>query len=103
MLYFFFFFQAEDGIRDGTVTGVQTCLFRSHDDAGGIEIVFGAEAVAGRARAVGRIEAEGARLKLRDGNAAIGASELFGEDVVLAADDGDGDEAGGELEGGGDR
>src|SRR5712692_10531767 len=24
-----FFFQAEDGIRDGTVTGVQTCLFRS--------------------------------------------------------------------------
>src|SRR5207245_3193194 len=26
---FFFFFQAEDGIRDATVTGVQTCLFRS--------------------------------------------------------------------------
>src|SRR6266568_3801574 len=26
----FFFFQAEDGIRDGTVTGVQTWLFRSH-------------------------------------------------------------------------
>src|SRR4051794_41880321 len=24
-LYFFFFFQAEDGIRDGRVTGVQTC------------------------------------------------------------------------------
>src|SRR5689334_24993271 len=24
-LKFFFFFQAEDGIRDGTVTGVQTC------------------------------------------------------------------------------
>src|SRR6266481_6792158 len=24
-LIFFFFFQAEDGIRDGTVTGVQTC------------------------------------------------------------------------------
>src|SRR6266568_5486072 len=24
-LCFFFFFQAEDGIRDGTVTGVQTC------------------------------------------------------------------------------
>src|SRR5438309_109008 len=23
--YLFFFFQAEDGIRDGTVTGVQTC------------------------------------------------------------------------------
>src|SRR2546430_13428541 len=25
MCYFFFFFQAEDGIRDLTVTGVQTC------------------------------------------------------------------------------
>src|SRR5438309_12083690 len=24
-----FFFQAEDGIRDGTVTGVQTCALRS--------------------------------------------------------------------------
>src|SRR5207248_6340801 len=24
-IYFFFFFQAEDGIRDRTVTGVQTC------------------------------------------------------------------------------
>src|SRR5207245_4540973 len=23
--YYFFFFQAEDGIRDATVTGVQTC------------------------------------------------------------------------------
>src|SRR5579862_1026163 len=25
MSFLFFFFQAEDGIRDGTVTGVQTC------------------------------------------------------------------------------
>src|SRR5438034_4720788 len=25
MIYFFFFFQAEDGIRDHCVTGVQTC------------------------------------------------------------------------------
>src|SRR2546425_4746584 len=25
MLFFFFFFQAEDGIRDKLVTGVQTC------------------------------------------------------------------------------
>src|SRR6266545_6888089 len=25
LLYFFFFFQAEDGIRDKLVTGVQTC------------------------------------------------------------------------------
>src|SRR5207253_6839063 len=27
-----FFFQAEDGIRDGHVTGVQTCAFRSARD-----------------------------------------------------------------------
>src|SRR5690348_18295213 len=25
VMFFFFFFQAEDGIRDGRVTGVQTC------------------------------------------------------------------------------
>src|SRR5688572_31716775 len=33
MLFFFFFFQAEDGIRDLTVTGVQTCalpILRRH-------------------------------------------------------------------------
>src|SRR5438309_3014772 len=29
LCFFFFFFQAEDGIRDGTVTGVQRVLFRS--------------------------------------------------------------------------
>src|SRR6202023_4164579 len=28
-LLFFFFFQAEDGIRDWSVTGVQTCALRS--------------------------------------------------------------------------
>src|SRR6266404_1988499 len=28
-IFFFFFFQAEDGIRDKLVTGVQTCVFRS--------------------------------------------------------------------------
>src|SRR5436305_15185090 len=29
ILCFFFFFQAEDGIRDADVTGVQTCALRS--------------------------------------------------------------------------
>ena len=29
MSYFYFFFQAEDGIRDRDVTGVQSVLFRS--------------------------------------------------------------------------
>src|SRR5207253_7866253 len=31
----FFFFQAEDGIRDGHVTGVQTCALPIWDAAGG--------------------------------------------------------------------
>src|SRR5438309_4999472 len=36
---FFFFFQAEDGIRDGTVTGVQTCALPiSTEDAEALEI-----------------------------------------------------------------
>src|SRR5437868_12259958 len=33
MLYFFFFFQAEDGIRDRNVTGVQTCALPIYVDA----------------------------------------------------------------------
>src|SRR6266568_9671518 len=33
--FFFFFFQAEDGIRDGTVTGVQTCALPICGPAGG--------------------------------------------------------------------
>src|SRR6266568_6102610 len=33
-LLFFFFFQAEDGIRDGTVTGVQTCALPIYHRAG---------------------------------------------------------------------
>src|SRR5689334_23845599 len=31
MINVFFFFQAEDGIRDGTVTGVQTCALPISD------------------------------------------------------------------------
>src|SRR5215510_10213117 len=31
---FFFFFQAEDGIRDGHVTGVQTCALPIYDRPG---------------------------------------------------------------------
>src|SRR5438309_4004083 len=35
MCFSFFFFQAEDGIRDGTVTGVQTCALPISDDPAG--------------------------------------------------------------------
>src|SRR2546430_14900759 len=34
LFYFFFFFQAEDGIRDLTVTGVQTCALPIYHDDG---------------------------------------------------------------------
>src|SRR2546427_6776747 len=34
MLFFVFFFQAEDGIRDLTVTGVQTCALPISSDSG---------------------------------------------------------------------
>src|SRR6266487_1299445 len=47
VICFFFFFQAEDGIRDGRVTGVQTCalpiLRRQLDDDVGIRIAASRE------------------------------------------------------------
>src|SRR5579875_4126665 len=50
---FFFFFQAEDGIRDHCVTGVQTCAFRSRPHnmteaighAGGADVVMASYAL----------------------------------------------------------
>src|SRR6516164_10338800 len=48
IIYMFFFFQAEDGIRDGTVTGVQTCalpIFRyGRPDATDEEVLHAAVA-----------------------------------------------------------
>src|SRR3989449_4422270 len=35
-IVFFFFFQAEDGIRDVAVTGVQTCALPIYAEAGGV-------------------------------------------------------------------
>src|SRR6266542_5355231 len=35
VVYFCFFFQAEDGIRDATVTGVQTCALPISPDSSG--------------------------------------------------------------------
>src|SRR5689334_24211018 len=53
--FFFFFFQAEDGIRDGTVTGVQTCALPIFS-GGGCAIATASaslmtDAVKGRSRA----------------------------------------------------
>src|SRR2546429_9641065 len=62
MCYFFFFFQAEDGIRDVAVTGVQTCAlpilyrwYRAEHYARRVELIrehlphaaIGADAIAG--------------------------------------------------------
>ena len=72
------------------------------DDFCGIEIVFGTEAVAFRAGAIRRIETEGTGLKLRNGKAAIGASQFFRKGVFAAADNSNSDEALRQFQGRGD-
>ena len=37
-VFFFFFFQAEDGIRDWSVTGVQTCALPLYLELGGSNV-----------------------------------------------------------------
>src|SRR5208282_6104131 len=49
---FFFFFQAEDGIRDATVTGVQTCALPIYAAGQPVEEVSRQGLVAGRDRRV---------------------------------------------------
>src|SRR6267143_4009851 len=46
-LHLFFFFQAEDGIRDGTVTGVQTCALPICLYRAALWVLLGANLVAG--------------------------------------------------------
>src|SRR5260370_23231909 len=45
---FFFFFQAEDGIRDSSVTGVQTCALPISTFPGGIRLATKNESGLGR-------------------------------------------------------
>src|SRR2546429_7532662 len=76
MLQHFFFFQAEDGIRDVAVTGVQTCalpifsrvLAESAKEAG----------------AVIRTEAEVAEIRIKDG-AVAGVVLKDGEEIAVEA------------------
>ena len=84
--------------RAGAEPAIEKRLRPIYDHARGIEFVFRAEAVTFGAGAVGRIEAERARLGQRHRNAAIRAGKFFGIDMLFAADDGDGDETVGELE-----
>src|SRR5207248_6047162 len=85
-LFFFFFFQAEDGIRDRTVTGVQTCasdltisvfgqppdrdLIRRYLDAGAARVIVRPESMktdAAMAAQIGR-----ASCRARGGAWAVG-------------------------------
>src|SRR6266481_8567698 len=55
---FFFFFQAEDGIRDGTVTGVQTCalpIFAIIEPAPGAVVASGLVLVRGTVAGGGEV------------------------------------------------
>src|SRR2546425_8043972 len=52
---FFFFFQAEDGIRDKLVTGVQTCALPIFRPAVGTEIFFSSSTTISTARSIPRL------------------------------------------------
>src|SRR3989441_5741680 len=52
---FFFFFQAEDGIRDKLVTGVQTCALPISDVARGVEARLGVEHASAREHEIVRL------------------------------------------------
>src|SRR5260370_22159371 len=75
--FFFFFFQAEDGIRDSSVTGVQTCALP----------IYGAESFAQKARITADNDFDSCPIRFlrrhvtRDavhGPLDIGKCELFG-------------------------
>src|SRR5437763_15304241 len=74
-LFFFFFFQAEDGIRDTSVTGVQTCALPILCRGGRRGRADGrprrAQAPAGRAR--GRSEIGRAAWRGRGGSSVVAA------------------------------
>src|SRR5258708_28775814 len=79
MLCFFFFFQAEDGIRDDLVTGVQTCALPiSHDQ---VE----AMAIADRITLLnaGTIEQEGKPIELYTAPKSLFTAELMGSNNRL--------------------
>src|SRR5690348_2629439 len=88
---FFFFFQADDGIRDGRVTGVQTCALPIWPTAAAlIEQVIGAPLPDVKFFNMAEFTIAGRRVRgLRHGMAGQPGFELFGPwadgDAVLAA------------------
>src|SRR5690606_40092476 len=81
-----FFFQAEDGIRDFHVTGVQTCALPISRAGGGAWLAAGLEAGllpgAGRIGAVGRIGWDGGTGAGGLGGLRLGAGLSHGEIAV---------------------
>src|SRR2546422_8429006 len=68
----FFFFQAEDGIRDVAVTGVQTCALPIYRDVEGVPRASGGRLGAGEGaapvqRAGERLRPRGAGVRVRRG------------------------------------
>src|SRR6266542_6255102 len=89
--YFFFFFQAEDGIRDATVTGVQTCALPISGLSNGC-----------RSARVSRISQRHSPFTIQVG---MGHASIYGAEIVRAnmvSDDRDGErcDAGGRGGGG---
>src|SRR2546430_13920371 len=85
MSFFFFFFQAEDGIRDLTVTGVQTCALpiclhvRMRRRAGGSGRLFGSVGpadIAAAVREAGGPELDRRRIELRDPIKTVGTHQV---------------------------
>src|SRR5215467_3610183 len=94
-IYFFFFFQAEDGIRDYKVTGVQTCalpIYRHREEATMHRLEGKTALITGAARGIGaqiarRFAQEGARVIVNDLELEVArktAAELDGH--AIAAD-----------------
>src|SRR5689334_24294320 len=71
---FFFFFQAEDGIRDGTVTGVQTCALP----------IFGAARLGLRIRAIAVVIGLVVALVFADRFTTWAEDEMYADPVVFS-------------------
>ena len=83
----------------GTDSAFGDGQFFIRDHEVGVDFQLEAQAGAGRAGAVGAVEAEGARGDLTQADAAVDAGKMLGEKQFLAIDDGDQHDAGAELQG----
>src|SRR6266481_10023295 len=88
VIVFIFFFQAEDGIRDGTVTGVQTCALPIYflidvDDYAALEVLDLLERNAADNAVAQRLDFDAAFDDGFDVNAVGGAAIVFVDDDVL--------------------